>query len=323
MHLKPTLLFVAAACATVASAIAADTDHVKLTQLDDRIRVEVDGKLFTEYYFKDVPRPYCYPIIGPEGVRMNREWPMKSIEGEEHDHPHHRSLWYAHGEINGHDFWAEGAKSGKTLHDKFVKVESGKVGTIQSRNKWVTVDGKTICTDERTLRFAGKGDERQIDYDVTIMASEGEVTMGDTKEGSMSIRLNESMRLIQPKKKKGEGHIVNSEGVRDDETWGKRAKWVDYYGPIDGKTVGVAMFDHPQNPKHPTWWHVRDYGLFAANPFGVHDFEKKPKGTGDLVIPAGKSVTFRYRFVFHKGDEKQGRVAEMYDKYSAETSSSK
>jgi hypothetical protein len=62
---------------------------------------------------------------------------------------------------------------------------------------------------------------------------------------------------------------------------------------------------------------VRDYGLFAANPFGQHDFEKlSDKTAGNLVVPAGKSLTFRYRFYFHEGDEKQGKVAEKYKQYT-------
>ena len=77
---------------------------------------------------------------------------------------------------------------------------------------------------------------------------------------------------------------------------------------IDGKTIGMAIFDHPSNPRHPTWWHARYYGLVAANPFGIHDFEKQPDGTGDLTIPAGKSVTFRYRFLFHEGDYKAADI---------------
>ena len=108
---------------------------------------------------------------------------------------------------------------------------------------------------------------------------------------------------------------MQSTGVRDADTWGKRAAWTDYSGLVNGKIVGVAIFDHPDNPRHPTWWHVRDYGLFAANPFGVHDFEKKPEGTGNLTIPAGESVTFRYRIYMHEGDEKQGDVAIQYKAY--------
>jgi hypothetical protein len=129
----------------------------------------------------------------------------------------------------------------------------------------------------------------------------------------MALRLAETMRL---KGKVGQGHIVNSEGVRDGQTWGKRANWCDYYGPVDGKTVGVAIFDHPQNPNHPTWWHVRDYGLFAANPFGKHDFESLPdKSAGNLSVPAGQSVTFRYRFYLHEGNEQQAQVDDRYKEY--------
>ncbi len=110
---------------------------------------------------------------------------------------------------------------------------------------------------------------------------------------------------------------MNSEGNRDKSAWGKRAAWCDYFGPVEGETVGVAIFDHPTNPKHPTWWHVRTYGLFAANPFGVHNFEGKPEGTGDIIIPDGESLTFRYRLYFHRGDDKQAKVAEHYHEYAA------
>ena len=131
----------------------------------------------------------------------------------------------------------------------------------------------------------------------------------------MAIRVAESMRLIHGKNKPCEGHIVQSTGVKDGETWGKHAEWCDYYGPVGGKTVGIAMFDHPSNPRHPTTWHVRDYGLFAANPFGLHDFEKKEKGAGDLRVPVGKSITFRYRFYIHNGTTEEGKVADRYAEY--------
>jgi hypothetical protein len=291
---------------------------VQITRLADRLRVEINGQLFTEYFYQDVPRPYCYPLIGPGDVAMTRNWPMKDPPGEEHDHPHHRSLWFAHGAINGHDFWSEQKDFGKTVHEDFLEVTSGsKEGVIRERNKWVAADGTVVCTDERTLRFynPGRANERLFDFEITLKASNGELTFGDTKEGTMAVRLAETMRL-KGKGKVGKGHIVNSAGVRDGQTWGKRAEWCDYYGPVEGKTVGIAIFDHPQNPRHPTWWHVRDYGLFAANPFGQHDFESLPdKAAGNLIVPAGQSVTFRYRLYLHKGDDQQAKVAEKYKQY--------
>ena len=287
---------------------------VAINEVDGRLRVEINGKLFTEYNYQDVPRPFFYPVIGPTGVPVIRHWPMKEGQNEEQDHKHHRSLWFTHGEVNGHDFWAEGSGSGKIVHDKFEKIVSGtEVGIIQSHNKWVASDGKIICTDTRTHTFYNPSDGQMMDFDITIHASNGQVVMGDTKEGSMAIRLAPTMRV---EGKVGKGHIVNSEGHRDGDAWGKRAAWCDCYGPVNGDIVGVAIFDHPANPKHPTWWHVRTYGLFAANPFGVHDFEKKPKGAGDITIPADESLTFRYRFYFHKGNEQQAKVDEIYRLYA-------
>lgn len=315
--MQPLAFTTFAVCLAAILPVQGADQGVQLTQLQDRIRVEVDGKLFTEYYFANVPRPFCYPIKGPGEVEMTRNYPMKDVPDEDRDHKHHRSLWYSHGAVNGHDFWAETDKAGMIVHDRFLLVESGsKVGTIRAVNKWVAADGTLVCTDEQVLRFysgGGKAD-RMLDFDITLKPANGDLVLGDTKEGTMGIRIAETMRL---KGKVGKGHILNSEGVKDDATWGKRAEWCGYYGPVDGKTVGIAIFDHPGNPRHPTWWHVRDYGLFAANPFGKHDFEKLPdKAAGDLKVPAGESVTFRYRFIFHEGDTQSANLPAKFKQYA-------
>ncbi|MBI5819116.1 MAG: PmoA family protein [Verrucomicrobia bacterium] len=303
-----------AGMAAVTAAFGAE--GVAITDAGGKLRVEICGELFTEYHYKDVARPYCYPIIGPGGVGMTRDWPMKENDNDVRDHIHHKGLWYAHGKVNDVDCWSEQKAFGKTIHQKFLETTSGpKQGVIRSLNKWVSADGKALCSDERTLRFQACSGVRMIDFEITFIASDGELTLGDTKEGSMSIRLPTSMS-VTAKGKVAMGHIINSEGARDKDAWGKRAAWVDYYGPVNNKPVGVAIFDHPQNPRHPTWWHVRDYGLFSVNPYGIHDFEKKPAGTGDLKVEAGKKVTFRYRFLFHTGDEKEGKVAEHYKEYA-------
>ena len=291
--------------------------RVQIFETNQVVRVELDGKLFTEYHYRDVSRPYLYPILNADGQHMTRRWPQETVENEEQDHPHHHGLWWAHGDANGVDFWSEAKGAGRTVHQAFHAMKSGHdQGVITSRNEWVAKDGKVVATDERTLRFhAPQGENRIIDFEITIHASHGDLVLGDTKEGTMAIRLAETMRLTQPKKVPGQGHILNSEGLKDGDTWGKRAGWVDYTGPVAGKTVGVAIFDAPQNPRYPTWWHVRDYGLFAANPFGLHDFEKKPKGTGNMTLPAGKSLTFRYRFLFHPDSTSPSQVAEQFQKW--------
>lgn len=299
---------------------AADAAGVKITDLGGKMRIEVGGSLFAEYHYLGGSRPYLYPILLPGNVAMSRNWPMKETPGEDRDHPHHRSLWWSHGDVNGVDFWSESDKAGRTVHDQTVEVKSGPdAGVIRTTNKLLAKDGKLIATDERTIRVLNRQQDRVLDFEVTIHASAGPVEFGDTKEGTMAIRLAETMRLKPNKENAGKptGHIVNSEGVRDGATWGKRAKWVDYHGPVDGQIVGVAIFDHPGNPRFPTWWHVRDYGLFAANPFGIHDFERQPAGTGNLKLAGGEKVTFRYRFVFHRGTEQAAGIARLFEEYAA------
>ena len=320
MSVKPLLSAITLAVSCVVTFAA---DGVKITEQPDKLRVEINGELFTEYVFKGAPHVYFYPLIGPGGVHMSRHYPMKrDSEGEDHDHPHHRSLWYSHGAANGIDFWAEGAKAGKILHDKFIEVKSGtKEGIIRSQNNWVAPDGTVVCTDERVFRvYARPSNERLFDFEVTIKAGDKPLVLGDTKEGSMSVRVAETMRLKPNKFNTGKpnGDIVLSTGVKGGDTWGKRAPWCDYSGPVDGKTLGIAIFDHPNNPRHPTWWHVRDYGLFAANPFGIHDFEKKSPGAGDLKVEPKGSVTFRYRFYMHEGNHEQSKVEERFAQYTKE-----
>jgi hypothetical protein len=299
---------------------------VKLTRSDDRVRVEIDGKLFTEYIFKGAQKPFLYPIIAADGTELMRHFPIKKdVPGEVKDHPHHRSLWFTHGDVNGLDFWAEsaGAKQGKIVSESVEQSTKDGAGVIRARNKWVGPDSVVHMTDDTTIRIRGIPGGRLLDYEVTLKApADKPVVMGDTKEGSMSIRLPLWMTPPHGKgkaKHEGTGTIINDSGQKNDETWGKKSTWVDYHAPKDGKTYGVAMFDHPKNPRHPTWWHVRSYALFAANPFGKHDFEnlKNEPKAGDLTIPAGGSVTFRWRFYFHMGDEKTGKVAEMFKEYAA------
>lgn len=316
--------------------VASADEGVKITEGDGKLRIELDGKLFTEYLYNSGKSdffPIFYPVIGPGEVPMTRDYPMKDRPGESSDHPHHRSLWFGHHDINGVDFWAvQGNRDqplGKTVHQKFTQIESGKdSGTFTSENHYVSPDGKIICSDERTIvihKRDPKTDARILDFTITFKASNGDVVFGDNKDGCMAIRVHPSMR-VDPQRKDvenpipAEGHILNSEGIRDKPAWGKRAKWVDMTGPVDGKQVGVAIFDHPSNLRHPTWWHARSYGLISANPFGKHDFEnlKDDPTAGNYTIKDGQSLTFRYRFYFHKGDEKQGKVAEHYQAFSKE-----
>lgn len=322
------LLVSSIGCAVMLTA-AEPASNVKLTALTDRVRIEIGGQLFSEYVFAGAKRPYFYPVLSSDGTSLVRDFPMKVTPGEDRDHPHHRALWFAHSSVNGIDFWNEDPAGGKTPKGTIeqrvpsLEVTSGTTGVIRTGNRWLSPEGKLICTDETTIRISGTPEGRLLDYEVTLHAlADTPLLMGDNKDGVMAIRVPQWMTLPHKYQKAdlpGKGHLVTSGGQRDGAAWGKRGEWCDYFAPHNGKVYGVAIFDHPQNLRHPTWWMARDYGLFAANPFGQHDFEglKDQPHLGDHTIPAGGSFTLRYRFYFHNGDEVAAKVAEHYAAYAA------
>lgn len=276
------------------------------------LMVAVAGKPFAELRAEGSPKPYLFPILGPSGLRMTRAFPMEKVAGEDEDHPHQRSFWFTHGKVNGVDFWSEQAGHGsiRERDRQGYSTHNGSTCFVDTKNDWLGPDGKKICEDERHYKFYATKSIRIIDFDVTVKATDGPVTFGDTKEGSFGLRVASTMDV----KRKMGGKITNAEGLTDAVAWGKASPWVDYTGPVDGKTVGVAILNHPSSFRYPTTWHVRDYGLFAANPFGWHDFGLGK--SGDHTIPTGGSMTLRYRVIFHDGDTASADIASAFKAYA-------
>lgn len=285
---------------------------VELLPEGGAVEVKVGGKPFLTYQTTLGPKPFYWPIYGPTGARITRAYPMEKVEGEKTDHPHQRSLWFTHGKVNGIDFWSEMKNHGSIKETSRKLVTSGPVlASIVTTDDWLGPDGTKVCEDTRTVRFYNVAATRVLDFDIEVRASEGPVVFGDTKEGMFGIRVPTSMDVTS---KKG-GKITNAEGLNDEAAWGKASPWVDYTGPVEGKTLGIAILNHPESFRHATTWHVRTYGLFAANPFGLKDFNKANK-PGDYTIPKGESIRFQYRVVFHEGDTASAKVGESYGVYA-------
>jgi hypothetical protein len=301
--------------------------------------VKIDGELFTEYLTKAGQSPAMWPIIGPTGRPMTRAYPVGPKQpGETTDHPHHQSLWFTHDQVNGADFWKanvaagshpEGSRHGAGStdqregnsdphieHREFTEIASeGSTARIVTQNDWM--DGeRRVLSDERTVVFGTRENgDRWIDFTITLKASDGDVRFGDTKEGTFAIRVADSMRT----EAKLGGRIVNSEGQVDDAAWGLPAQWVDYSGPVNGETVGIAMMSHPTSFRPKTRWHVRGYGLFAANPFGQRDFPQPELAEqGAVTIPSGEEIMLRYRLLFHRGDGEAAGIAEAFTEFAAQ-----
>jgi arylsulfatase A-like enzyme len=257
-----------------------------------------DGDALVTEVRTDQRVPCLYPLAAPNGAWVTRAFPIEpdGRPGEEHDHPHHLSFWLAHGDVNGHDFWHDPA----TRIEEAAPVEietAGHVALLRTHNRWVTKDA-TVLLEERDLRFTLEPDRRLIDVDLRLTPAAGPVTFGDTKEGTFALRMQPELRLTG---KVAKGSARNSEGVTGKDVWGKRARWVAYSGPVAGQDVVLAMMDHPENLRHPTWWHARDYGLCAANPFGQGAFEGQEGSPGSFRLGEGDTLRLRYRVVLRAG----------------------
>ncbi len=311
-------------------------EPVELKRHGSQIDIQIGGKPFANYYFdKKAPKPYLHPLRAADGTVITRGFPMRTdISGESTDHPHHRALFFAHGDVNGVDFWTEAAHAeigpvqaagktyqasehlphGRTVILKLEEAHGGAdSGLLSARFKLTGPNRKTIAEQRQAYVFRGDRTTRTIDCEFTIRALQAAVKLGDTKEGTFAIRvvkaLEEAFGMM----------MTDSEGrTGEKQIWGKRAKWVDYSGNVEGRELGVAIFDHPSNPKHPTYWHARGYGLFAVNPFGERDFYNDPKRDGSITIEPGGALTFRYRVLIHQGDATAARVADAYARYAAE-----
>lgn len=308
-----TLLGVASIQAAESSKEASPKFVAKSTEKG--VEITIDDAPFATYLIRSGHQPVIWPIVGPDGQAMTRQYPFAAkLPSEKDDHPHHRSFWFNHGAVNGADFWLEpkaDAKEGdnQIVHRKFLSTDSGDdAATIVTANDWLS-DGKKLCEDERTIRFGADKTGRWIDFTSVITATEGELVFGDTKEGSFGIRVPGQ---IDVDAKRG-GGIVNSRGQKNGDAWGRPAEWVDYHGTVEGEPAGIVVFDMPDSFRHPTKWHVRTYGLFAANPFGEHDFPASDSKQGEVKLAKGEQLRFHYRVLFYSGERTQEELAAIYE----------
>ena len=287
----------------VGAAVPAEGGGVSVIPGENRYDFRVGRRAFTSYLVgPEYARPHCIPVLGPGGVNMTRVEPG--------DHPHHRSIYVAMGSVNGYDNWSEEPGHARTVNQSCAVVASGPVyAELLAENDWEAPDGRKLLAETTRLTvYSLPGEARMMDWDITWRAAYGGVFFGDTKEaGTLSVRVAESLRVDHG------GRMVNGYGgVGEEECWGKPAPWVDYSGLSEGRAVGLALFDHPGNFRYPTPWHVRDYGLFTANCWGLHDYAGDWSVRGDWALPAGQALHWNFRVYIHEGDEREGRVGERW-----------
>ena len=288
--------------AAAEGAIPVEGKYVRLVR-PGVLEIRLGDRKVAEYRFgKDVPKPYIYPVLGPDGKPMTEDAPR--------DHVHHRSIYFSHDEVGGHHFWHEGRGGSPIRHERFLKIYDKKEGPgFTSVNAWMAGD-KPLLRDTRTFRFIPlEKDEYLLDISIKFAAVDRDVTFGQTKEAGLpGLRVAPELRV-----RGGRGRMVNSEGkINEKECWGKKAKWVDYTGQRPDSTwVGIACMAHPSNRPYPPAWHARDYGLLGTNYTKWH----KPV----TLKPGDAPWTLRSRFYIHRGKTEDAKVAEQFERYSKES----
>jgi hypothetical protein len=329
--------------ATTMSAAAEEPKSVTMKATRGHVDLLVDGKLVTRYHVgPEYTKPIFWPVHAPNGATLTRSWPMTKAAGESTDHIHQKSAWFCHGDVipegltlkdkvkgvEGVDFWSEAKGHGNIVCTKVEAPKSSKDHAwLVTHNEWRAADGTKIMDEERVIHFYDFGKARLVVLDIDLGASVCPITFGDTKEGSMGIRINDQIRSDigatykdpygTPVKVLGRGTLQNAEGkVGEKDCWGRRSAWTDYSGPIDGKIAGLAILDDPRNA-YASYWHIRGYGLDAANPFGrQHAAFPDARDVKSLVrLARGEHLKLRYGLVLHDGDAVAGDVAGIYKRF--------
>lgn len=275
-----------------------------------RVDVTLGGRPFTTYQYGAafVDKPVFYPIISPNGARINREYPMVTgVAGESNDHPHHQSLFFTYDEVNGTNFWNP-EQTGRRIVQRQVTIDGASFTAVL---EWRDKDGLLVLEETKRVTFGGGPDVFWLDHDSTLQATRVPVTMGDTKEGAFGLRVNDTL-----KEAGGTGRYVNAEGLETEAgVWGKPSRWVALRGAVKdqagSRDVTVAMYAHPASLNAPPYWHARAYGLFAANPFARQGYDpSQPKRLTTLAV--GDKVRVRLRLAVYSGQVDTARLERDY-----------
>ena len=265
-----------------------------------QISFQRDGVELTRFHFDpNDKRPFLHPLNGPAGRSLTRM-------GHPHDpvtHSHHNSLWLSHRDVNGVNLWEDGGR-GQIRCVRVERLEDGDdFASVTALNSWGETN-KTLLWERRRMTVQNLANREWIlVLDVRFDSAREPVTLSKTPFGLAAVRMARSLGVHD-----GGGMIRNSEGgVNEPGVFWKRARWVDYSGAIVSNTVeGITFFDHPANPGHPSYFHVRNDGWMGAS----ITFEEA------RVIETNKPLQLRYGFYVHSGLQETNEIDKQWAVFS-------
>lgn len=294
----------AAWAAPVPNRSGSDLLRIKLVRHRQSLDVEIGGKIFTTYHFADnfilpAVRPFFYPVLAADGTEM-------TIDHAQHPplHAYQRSVWIGSGDVNGADHWKFKAKP--LPRQRHLRFDFVRGSGFQEELIWEDAAGAPMLRETRTIRFVAYPDgARQIDVSLRFTPIDKDVTFFNRGDrGILSVRPNPEL-AGNPIFKAGDGAAECNH----------HAAWCDESGNINGRTYGIAIFDAPDNPRHPPLWHAgKDQRLATDFLLPRADFKTgdSDRAAGDFTIPQGHTAVFRYGMLFHEGGAEAGKVGERY-----------
>lgn len=274
---------------------------------DGKASFRFDGRELTCYRFgESLRRPFLYPLVGPEGHCLTRMGHPRDPFG----HSHHNSVWIAHQKVAGVDFWADrlpgGAEPGRIVHQRFERFEDGDQSAwLLAVNHWIGGDGRCLLVERRRIEAMAPSESNWLLLIDLQFESPGGATVEIEQNpfGVIGVRMAKTIGVTD-----GGGRILNSEGQRNEpEVFRKPAKWCDYSGPLTNRlSGGIALFDHPQNPNHPTAFHVRNDGWMGA----CLTLDQP------VQIAPGQPLRLRYGLWMHAGASSKERIDAEWKAFS-------
>ncbi len=265
-------------------------------QTDSSVAVLNRGRVVWQVNFdKKEGKPYLHPVGLTDGTVLTCLRPA--------DHRWHRALWFSWKFINGLNYWEEDPKTGLSQgRTEVVDVQIRRHRDYSARIEMVLSysepEERAVLKEKRIVTVSAP-DERSryhIDWHSSFTAGEKDVLLDRTpipgEEGGKGWGGYAGLSVRMAKATRG-WKFTDSEGRKDKQIHGKKARWVDFSGELpDGKEPGIIIFDHPDNLRHPSPWYV-EKGMPYFSPAVLFN---KP-----YTLPVGKSLTLRYRILIYPG----------------------
>lgn len=280
--------------------IQAEVQSLRLERDERGVSVYVGEKLFTKYLtLDDWKYPYFYPVNGPltgESVTTESSEP----------YPHHHSLFFGCDRVNGGNYWQEGLERGRIVSQKIdLKKAKGNQVVFTDECLWQREGAEPPFQDTRVITVQAPGEDlRYIDFEITLTALM-DVRIEKTNHSLFAARMVPDLSVPSG------GILVNAEGMKGEKgTFGQPSPWCDFSGAREGKSEGLAILTHPDDPLQPIPWFTRDYGFFSPTPF---NWLAEP-----YEIKKGDTLKLKYRVVVHAGDADQANIASLYEEWARE-----